>query len=189
MGGEVSPGDGLGTLTLNKSPVLNGTTVMEVSTSGGVPASALLAVSGNPLTYGGTLEITNAGTNALQVGDTFTLFSASSISGSFANVVTYSPGQIVKWNINSPAPGHVTVASLASSPPALSTALSGTNVTISWPAGNTGWRLLVQTNHLNSGLSTSRLDWGTVAGSQSTNQMVISINPAAPSEFYQLVYP
>ncbi len=42
---------------------------------------------------------------------------------------------------------------------------------IGWPADHTGWRLLVQTNYLSSGISLNTNDWMTVAGSQGTNQI------------------
>ena len=50
--GAVAPGASIGTLTVNNNVTLGGTAVMEISKDGGVPASDLLAVSGN-LAYGG----------------------------------------------------------------------------------------------------------------------------------------
>ena len=43
-------------------------------------------VTGNPLTYNGTLTVTNIGPNALAAGDTFTLFSAPSYVGNFTSI-------------------------------------------------------------------------------------------------------
>jgi autotransporter-associated beta strand protein/T5SS/PEP-CTERM-associated repeat protein len=189
-GGALSPGDGLGTLTLNASPVLNGATVMEVSKDGGTAASDLLVVAGSPLTYGGTLQINPIGTNALHVGDTFTLFNAPSIGGAFASVVTYSAGQLVTWTVNSPGPGQFTVASVTPvSSPSIGAVVSGTNLTISWPEANAGWRLLQQTNHLDLGISRDPLDWGAVAGSQTNHQVTVPVSPANPTEFYRLTFP
>ena len=56
---------------------------MEISKDGGVPASSLLAVSGN-LAFSGTLSVVLAGTNPLAFNDTFHLFTWGTKSGSFA---------------------------------------------------------------------------------------------------------
>jgi autotransporter-associated beta strand protein len=80
--GTLAPGNSIGTLTVNNSATLGGTTVMEISKDGGVPASDLLAVSGN-LAYGGTLTVVLTGTNVLAVNDTFNLFDWGTQSGSF----------------------------------------------------------------------------------------------------------
>lgn len=67
--------------------------------------------------------------------------------------------------------------------------VSGATLNLAWPADHTGWRLLVQTNNLNLGISSNPNDWGTVPGSAATNMVALPLNPALPSEFYQLVYP
>src|SRR5204863_4036243 len=65
----LAPGASIGTFTVNANASLSGTTVMEISKDGGVPASDLLSVSGN-LAYGGVLNIVLIGTNVLSVNDT-----------------------------------------------------------------------------------------------------------------------
>lgn len=60
---------------------------------------------------------------------------------------------------------------------------------LSWPGDHVGWRLLMQTNNLNLGLSLNTNDWMTVPNSSVTNQLTITLNPLLPAEFYQLVYP
>jgi hypothetical protein len=67
--------------------------------------------------------------------------------------------------------------------------VSGTNLTLSWPSDHTGWRLLMQTNHLAQGVSSNTNDWGMVANSQQTNQIVLPADPSLPAEFYRLAYP
>jgi len=80
----------------------------------------------------------------------------------------------------------VTVTNLLS-PPFLSLAQpSGSAIALSWPGDHRGWFLQVQTNSLNAGLGTN---WFTVQGSDTTNQMIISPNPANGSVFYRLVSP
>ena len=184
-GATLSPGNSIGTLTVNKSPVLNGTVKMEVDRNGGSPLSDELVVVGNPIAYHGTLVITNTGA-PLQVGDTFTLFSASGYSGSFASVVSQTPGQFVTWSINTPGNGQVRVASVTSSTiPKLTNSVSGGNLTLTWPAANTGWTLQAQTNSLAVGLGNN---WVNVTGSSLVNTESITINPANGAVFYRLVY-
>ena len=78
---------------------------------------------------------------------------------------------------------------IATNRPAITAKVSGNVLQLSWPAGLTGWPLLVQTNHLASGLSANTNDWSIVPGSTSVNQTNITINPALPTEFYKLVPP
>ena len=85
--------------------------------------------------------------------------------------------------------GRVVAPPVATTPPQLTGGLTNGVLTLSWPADHTGWRLLVQTNNLNLGVSTNHLDWGTVAGSAATNTVAIPVNPTTPAEFYRLVYP
>jgi hypothetical protein len=66
--------------------------------------------------------------------------------------------------------------------------MSGTTLTLSWSSDHTGWRLLMQTNRLASGISSNTNDWGTVANSSQTNQIALPINPSQPAEFYRLVF-
>jgi hypothetical protein len=66
------------------------------------------------------------------------------------------------------------------------TATTG-QLTLTWPADRIGWRLEVQTNGLNTGLSPS--GWFTVSNSAQTNTVVLPVDPDAPSVFYRLVYP
>jgi autotransporter-associated beta strand protein len=74
-------------------------------------------------------------------------------------------------------------------PTNLAATISGGTLVLNWPAGHTGWRLLVQTNHLAQGISSNSNDWGTVSGSANTNQVILNLGPAVPAEFYRLVYP
>jgi autotransporter-associated beta strand protein len=67
--------------------------------------------------------------------------------------------------------------------------LSGTNLTVSWPADHMGSTLLVQTNNLNQGVSANPNDWMRMAGSASTNRVIIPITGSQPAGFYRLVYP
>jgi hypothetical protein len=69
------------------------------------------------------------------------------------------------------------------------------NLTIGWPVSQTGWRLLAQTNSVNTGLliNTNGLafnpaNWAVVPGSSATNQVIMPLD-ATNEVFFQLVYP
>lgn len=70
--------------------------------------------------------------------------------------------------------------------PVLTNSYSGSAITFSWAADHTGYRLLVQTNALATGLSNN---WFPVVGADVTNSITIPVSPANPSAFYKLVYP
>ena len=74
-------------------------------------------------------------------------------------------------------------------PTNLAVSVSSGQLNLSWPQDHTGWRLLVQTNHLSTGISVNTNDWTTVAGSAATNQVTIPVDATKPTEFYRLVYP
>jgi autotransporter-associated beta strand protein len=83
-GATVSPGtSSLATLTFRNSLTLQGTAAMQINKSGVTLTSDKIAVVANPLTNGGTLTVTASG-DALTGGESFDLFDASSVSGSFA---------------------------------------------------------------------------------------------------------
>ncbi|HWY30938.1 MAG TPA: cadherin-like beta sandwich domain-containing protein [Candidatus Acidoferrum sp.] len=75
------------------------------------------------------------------------------------------------------------------SEPTLTNIWSPGALQLSWPPDHLGYRLLVQTNNQTGGISTNPSDWGTVAGSTTTNMAVVPIIPGQPVEFYRLVYP
>jgi hypothetical protein len=63
---------------------------------------------------------------------------------------------------------------------------SGNQLTLSWPADHTGWRLQSQTNAPGVGIGST---WYDVAGANATNQATFSIDPTNGSVFYRMVYP
>jgi autotransporter-associated beta strand protein len=180
-GGTISPaGTGvIGTLTVAGAVTLQGTTYMEVNRD--IASSDLLA--GGSISYGGTLSIANLG-SPLQVGDQFTLFSSASLSGSF--IVSGPAG--VQWDTSTLATdGIIKVSSLVNATPTnIVTSVSGNQLTLSWPADHTGWRLQVQTNSVTTGLNSN---WVDVPGSTGVNSMNFTISPANGAVFFRMVYP
>lgn len=64
--------------------------------------------------------------------------------------------------------------------------VSGNQMQLSWPPDHLGWRLLIQTNSLNSGLGTN---WVTVPDSTNATSANLYMNTANGSVFLRLVYP
>lgn len=82
-GANLRPGlDGSDTspLTINGTLTLSGTTIIAINRTNAIRASTVTGITS--LNRGGTLTVTNVG-QVLQVGDTFTLFNAGSMIGTF----------------------------------------------------------------------------------------------------------
>jgi len=72
----------------------------------------------------------------------------------------------------------------------LTNSVSGNSLVLNWAADHLGYRLLVQTNNLNKGVSGNTNDWATVANSTSITATNIAIIKAGvTNEYYKLVYP
>jgi alpha-D-xyloside xylohydrolase len=169
-----------GSYTLNGS----GTLTLNIAKSGGTLTQG--RVTAGSLTAGGTLNVTASG-DALAAGDTFTIISAASFNGTFATTNLPPLGSSLTWSNRLSTDGTLAVVSLVSTAPTnLLWSVSGTNLTLSWPADHTGWRLQVQTNSLSVGLGTN---WMTVANSTNIHQITIPMNTTNNSVFYRLVYP
>ena len=96
MGGVLStegaPG---GVATVTGPLTLNGTLLVTVNRTNS-PTSSRFAVPGT-LNCGGTLKVANSGPG-LQVGDTFTIFSASNYAGSFTDILLPALPYGLTWN-------------------------------------------------------------------------------------------
>jgi hypothetical protein len=80
----------------------------------------------------------------------------------------------------------VATNSVNTNPTNITSVVNGNNLTLSWPADHTGWRLQSQTNALSVGLTTN---WVNVAGANTTNQVTIPIGSTNGSVFFRLIYP
>jgi autotransporter-associated beta strand protein len=99
VNGAIAPGSAasIGTLTISNSLTLRGAANFRVSKSGSTLTCD--AVSGvGVASYGGSLVVTNFGTAALAAGDTFTLVSATSYSGSFASFSLPALPSNLQWD-------------------------------------------------------------------------------------------
>lgn len=179
VGGNIAPGDSIGTLTIAGNVTLGGNLTIELNRAL-APNSDRLTVSSGSITGGGTLTLTNIGA-ALQPGDTFQIFAAG-VSGitvpaqtvDYVNAVTYT------WNDNLAASGSVSVASVTPiTAPTLGVAQTGNALTFSWTGP---FKLQAQTNSLAVGVSSN---WFNFPGG-STSPVNVSINPTNPTVFFRL---
>ncbi|HEU6449308.1 MAG TPA: autotransporter-associated beta strand repeat-containing protein [Verrucomicrobiae bacterium] len=179
--GEAS---GIGTLNINSDLTIDGSAAFRISKNSGTPVSDLINLTGN-VNYGGTLVISNVTTDAtpLQIGDTFTLFTAGGQSGDFTNIVG-NAGSGLAYSF---ANGVLSIVQgIASNPTNITFSVSGNTLNLSWPEDHLGWILQSQTNALDTGLGTN---WFDVPGSETMTSTNFVVDPASPSVFFRLRYP
>ena len=188
-GGTLAPGsNSLETLTIGGNLTLSSGSTNTFQVDGDTSANSQISVSGN-VTYGGVLNLVTNGTFTL--GQTFTLFSGGNTASTPSNFssIAGSPGTGLAWNFTNGVLSVVTGSSYASYPTNITATVSGSQLTLAWPATHLGWILQAQTNALSVGLTAATNTWFDVAGSGSSNTNVITINPANPTVFYRLRLP
>jgi autotransporter-associated beta strand protein len=182
--GMVIPGNPLGTLNIGGTATLRGTIQMQIAKNNGVRTNNLLSAMG-AITYGGSLFVTNIGSDLLSPGDCFKLFDSSGFTGAFTNVALPKLGAGLSWTNHLAVDGSLTVLPSLEKTNLIFTVV-GSSLQLSWPADHIGWRLQNQTNSISAGLGTNWID---VSGSAVTNFFVTPINPSVGLLFFRLVYP
>lgn len=192
-GSTLSPGASagiLGILTVanttgvTNTATLGGTTIMELNRAVTPNSDRLLTAGTN--VFGGTLTVNNIGA-ALQLNDTFQLFTNAATRGAFAvtNLPSLTSG--LGWSNSLAINGRLTViATVNTNPTTITAVVNGNQLTLNWPFDHTGWHLQIQTNSLSTGLNTN---WVTLPGSDLVNSTNMTINPANGAVFYRMVYP
>ena len=173
------------------SGIISGTGSLIKSGTGLLTLSGVNTYTGNTTVTAGTLELVNP---ALSTNGTVTIGSGSTIQLDFAGinkvkslVLNGAVQPVGIYNSSTPGgfisgSGSLQVLSAGPSGSAIITnSVSGTTLTLSWPAGQ-GWRLQMQTN----GLTNPNWVYVTDGSVNSTN---ITMNPAVPTTFYRLAYP
>jgi hypothetical protein len=146
-------------------------------------------IAAQAISAAGTLTVTNLGPGLVN-GDKFKLFSVA-VSGFSAVGLPAGPGNAYVWDDKLAVDGTIQLLSgglnpIATNPTNITFSVGGGNLTLSWPADHTGWRLQSQTNALNLGLTTN---WFDIAGSTATNEMILPVETANGAVFFRLVYP
>ena len=155
---------------------------MELNRTNSPNADRIVIVSGT-LNYGAVLVVTNIGP-ALQGGDSFQLFNAANITGSFTSLRLPALDPNLAWDTNQLSGGVLRVVQTVS--PSVSYATGNGSLILSWPWDHTGWRLQAQTNSLAIGLGTN---WFNVPNSAATNRLTLPIDQNNERVFYRLIYP
>jgi hypothetical protein len=186
----ISPGNSaIGTLTLNSSLNINGGQAwMALGKNGGLPANDY--VTGvTTLTYGGSLLVTNTGTDALVAGDNFKLFNATSYTGSFTNFSLPPLGTNLVWDVSKlTVNGTISVATTIQ-PPVINggAVLTGNGVEFSFsgPSGQT-YKVLGSSN-----ISIPMTNWFVLTNGTFGVGPASFTDPAAtnPAGFYRVVSP
>lgn len=189
-GGTFAPGNSVGTLTVNNTLTLQGTTLMEISRDGGAPASDL-AAGISTLTYGGSLAVTNIGITALRSGDVFNLFDAATTIGSFAPVSLppLLPG--LSWNTsNLGANGTINITGTVVPPQFNAPVVSGTDLSLSGTGGIAGgtYHLLTSTD-----VALAVSNWTPIATNvfdgSGNFTFTETFDPGTPQRFYLIAIP
>jgi autotransporter-associated beta strand protein len=191
-GGTLSPGASIGTLAITGNLTNAGNLYIEVDKSQPVQSNDFVNVSG-VLTNSGTgiVTMTNINSNpsfAFANGDKFTLFSKPLSNGLAMTISPPSPGPGLAWTNNLAMDGSIGVyATINTTPVPITFSVSGSTLTLSWPADHLGWHLQMQTNTLGVGLKTN--GWVVVPGSDQITSTNISITKTNPTVFYRITYP
>ena len=141
-GATLAPGDGsIGGLFFLANVTLNtgSKSVLEIAKAGTLPGNDLISTLGT-LALGGTLTVTNTGTNALAAGDSFDLFSATTISGTFSSKTLPALGTNLVWDTSQlTSAGVLTVGALPTVTvlPATTNLLTGASALLSAAASGT----------------------------------------------------
>jgi autotransporter-associated beta strand protein len=130
-GSTVSPGTGVGVLTVTNEVTLLGVTSMELNKSAATNDSIQGATA---IRYGGALLLTNLA-GALSTNDSFRLFSALTYSGQFTNVQPPTPSPGLVWNFANLAANGTLSIGRAPNPVVSSIRIQGTNLLL---AGGNG---------------------------------------------------
>ena len=201
-GGLVTNSGAFATLTLNAATTniftgaIRGNLALVKSGSGMQLLNGTNSYTGNTTVSNGTLAFAQA---TLPTNTTVTVANGAILNLNFAgtnrvggiilNGASQSPGI---FNATNSAPYLAGTGSLQIGVPVamnqtnLSFTFTGSNLTLSWPADHTGWRVQMQTNSLNAGLGTN---WADAPNSNLTNQFSAPIVSTNGSVFFRLVYP
>jgi autotransporter-associated beta strand protein len=184
--GSITPGQGVGPLTIKGNAGLAGTTVLQISKTGSLCTNDSLNCSGL-LQPGGTLVITNTGSGALAAGDVFKVLRAASFGrGQFDRLVLPALPTGLGWNtLLLTKDGSLRVATEPLTPPALSITANAGLLTVYWPTDYFSYVLSAQTNNSPAGLGGN---WNLVPNLFS-NAFTLPIDKSNASVFLRLSRP
>jgi hypothetical protein len=190
-GGTLAPGGSIGTLTINNNLSLAGNLYIEVNKALFPAQTNDYVVVTGTANNSGAGTVTMANLNLAQpfaLGDQFTIFSQPLVGGGAMTISPANPGTGLAWKNNLAVDGSISVVqAVALNPTNITFSVSGSTLTLSWPADHLGWHLQTQTSALAAGLQSNA--WVVVPGSDLITTTNISISKTNPTVFYRLVYP
>lgn len=165
---------------------LNGTTVLKLNGNGvsdGVVAAGTLSL-------GGVLNLQNIAAAPLAVGDSFQVFTAASISGTFTGITPTTPGPGLAWNTSQLSSGIIGVVAGAPQPVINSVTVANGKLIFSGTNGTAGNDYYVVTS---TNVAAPLSSWTPVATNAFQTggafSVTNSINPATPQRFYLIRLP
>ena len=181
--GALAPGGAaLGSLTVQGTLMLSGTTEIQWQKNGSVVTNDNVRSLSKAM-CGGALVLSNVGGTPLAAGDALKIFDAGSCVGLFSSIVPNSPGPNLLWNFSTFATdGTVRVVAV----PALSAATAGTNLQLSL-TGAPGqlYRIFTSTN-----ATLPLAQWSLwTNGPFSVSPLVIPTTRAEPQRFFRSASP
>jgi autotransporter-associated beta strand protein len=188
--GIIAPGNVAGsiaTLTTLGTVDLGGDTRMEIAKSGAVLSNDKLSGS-QQLNLGGRLLVTASGA-ALAAGDSFRLFDATAISGSFSSVSLPTLAAGLSWDTSKLASEGI-ISVTAPPPTLLNPTVSGNNLRLAATGGVPGapYRVVASVD-----LSAPLASWVEVANgtfdASGNLEVIITIDPAEPQKYYSIRTP
>jgi autotransporter-associated beta strand protein len=192
-GGTLAPQNwstnGFGTMTINHNLSLAGNLYIDVDKSVS-PANDSVVVTGTANSSGtGTVTMNNRNpAQPFAAGDQFAIFSQPLAGGGAMTISPASPGSGLVWTNKLAVDGSIgVIQSVALNPTNITFSVSGSTLTLSWPADHLGWHLQTQTSALATGLQSNA--WVVVPGSDLITTTNMSISKTNPTVFYRLVYP
>ena len=200
-GGTLSPGDSgvAGKTTVTGNYSANSGASLSVDINGATAATAFtnsgayydtVAISGTASLAGNLIVRTNG--YVPTTTSTFTILTAGSVSGTFANVtggrvtvsgstntfgVLYTSSSVILTNYSGASAGSTPA------PAPITYSFNGSALVLNWPNGQ-GWTLEAQTNTITTGLSTN---WVRLTGVNSP--VTNTVNPTKGAVFYRLISP
>jgi hypothetical protein len=175
MIGITTGANSTGTLSASNNITLNGNTVMKLNGSGVSDE----VTSSTGITYGGTLTLANVSGAPLAVGNSFQLFSAPSMTGTFSSISPATPGSGLAWDTSQlNTLGTIGIIAGASQPVVKSVRVSNGSLIFSGNNGTSGgnYAVLTATN-----VTTALTNWTSLVTNSFDNTGAFSVTNAISS--------
>jgi hypothetical protein len=182
--GMVEGSSPTGTINANNNVTLNGTTTLKLNGSGVNDQIA----SGTSIAYTGTLNLVNISGSSYAVGNSFQIFNAVNITGSFANITPATPGPGLAWDTSQlNSLGFMNVMAAPAQPVISSAKVSGGNLIFGGTGGtaNGNYLVLTTTNLTTPFIVLTTNSFDATGAFSVTN----AINLGTPRSFYRIEIP